>query len=250
MAYSVYSFLSQYADTRADRHLRRHARGQPRRGARRSPCEQIADIAAGNLTAGRADARPGEPEGPAAALDGVDLGPDDAAREVARRPTRRSSRSTAWSPRSTRRRRGRLPRSRPSCSRPSGSRRPGSGRARSTSSAALEQRDPDARARRVRILLNGHTPPSPEMGKVGGGARARRSSRRATSSSPPRPRPRRWSTSRRPTAVVPNILRAVEAGVPCVVGTSGWDPDEVDGRAQRGRACRSSTRRTSRSARC
>ena len=27
--------------------------------------------------------------------------------------------------------------------------------------------DPDARARRVRILLNGYTPPSPEMGKVG-----------------------------------------------------------------------------------
>ncbi len=35
-----------------------------------------------------------------------------------------------------------------------------------------------------------------------------------------------------PSAVVPNILRAVDAGVPCVVGTSGWDPEEVDGRAR------------------
>jgi 4-hydroxy-tetrahydrodipicolinate reductase len=30
-----------------------------------------------------------------------------------------------------------------------------------------------------------------------------------------------------PGAVVGNILRALAAGVPCVVGTSGWDPDEV-----------------------
>jgi 4-hydroxy-tetrahydrodipicolinate reductase len=35
-----------------------------------------------------------------------------------------------------------------------------------------------------------------------------------------------------PSAVVPNILRAVDAGVPCVVGTSGWDPEAVDGRAR------------------
>jgi 4-hydroxy-tetrahydrodipicolinate reductase len=30
-----------------------------------------------------------------------------------------------------------------------------------------------------------------------------------------------------PDAVVANVLRALEAGVPCVVGTSGWDPDAV-----------------------
>ena len=34
--------------------------------------------------------------------------------------------------------------------------------------AALEHATPDAGARGVRILLNGHAPPSPEMGKVGG----------------------------------------------------------------------------------
>jgi 4-hydroxy-tetrahydrodipicolinate reductase len=34
-----------------------------------------------------------------------------------------------------------------------------------------------------------------------------------------------------PDAVVANVLRALAAGVPCVVGTSGWEPDEVDGAA-------------------
>jgi 4-hydroxy-tetrahydrodipicolinate reductase len=31
-----------------------------------------------------------------------------------------------------------------------------------------------------------------------------------------------------PGAVVANVLRALEAGVPCVVGTSGWDVAEVE----------------------
>ena len=31
-----------------------------------------------------------------------------------------------------------------------------------------------------------------------------------------------------PAAVVANILRALAAGVPCVVGTSGWEPAEVE----------------------
>jgi 4-hydroxy-tetrahydrodipicolinate reductase len=31
-----------------------------------------------------------------------------------------------------------------------------------------------------------------------------------------------------PTAVVPNVLRAVAAGLPCVVGTTGWDTAAVD----------------------
>jgi 4-hydroxy-tetrahydrodipicolinate reductase len=35
-----------------------------------------------------------------------------------------------------------------------------------------------------------------------------------------------------PSAVLPDILRAVAAGVPCVVGTSGWDPDDVDAQAR------------------
>jgi len=35
-----------------------------------------------------------------------------------------------------------------------------------------------------------------------------------------------------PEAVVGNVIGALEAGVPCVVGTSGWDTDEVAARAE------------------
>jgi 4-hydroxy-tetrahydrodipicolinate reductase len=34
-----------------------------------------------------------------------------------------------------------------------------------------------------------------------------------------------------PNVVVDNITRALDAGVPCVVGTSGWDTDEVAAKA-------------------
>jgi 4-hydroxy-tetrahydrodipicolinate reductase len=36
----------------------------------------------------------------------------------------------------------------------------------------------------------------------------------------------------RPDAVVANVSRALQAGVPCVVGTTGWDPHEVDAQAR------------------
>ena len=36
----------------------------------------------------------------------------------------------------------------------------------------------------------------------------------------------------RPDAVLANVMRALDAGVPCVVGTTGWDPSEVDTRAR------------------
>jgi 4-hydroxy-tetrahydrodipicolinate reductase len=35
-----------------------------------------------------------------------------------------------------------------------------------------------------------------------------------------------------PTAVVANLLRALAAGLPCVVGTSGWDGAEIDAAAR------------------
>ena len=38
-----------------------------------------------------------------------------------------------------------------------------------------------------------------------------------------------------PAAAVPNVLRALAAGVPCVVGTTGWDPAEVDEAARAAR---------------
>jgi 4-hydroxy-tetrahydrodipicolinate reductase len=39
----------------------------------------------------------------------------------------------------------------------------------------------------------------------------------------------------RPDAVVANVLRALGAGVPCVVGTTGWEPGEVDAQAREAR---------------
>jgi 4-hydroxy-tetrahydrodipicolinate reductase len=36
----------------------------------------------------------------------------------------------------------------------------------------------------------------------------------------------------RPDAVVANVLRALGAGVPCVVGTTGWEPGELDAPAR------------------
>jgi len=36
----------------------------------------------------------------------------------------------------------------------------------------------------------------------------------------------------RPDAVFANVSRALDAGVPCVVGTTGWEPSAVDARAR------------------
>ena len=50
-----------------------------------------------------------------------------------------------------------------------------------------------------------------------------------------------------PDVVVGNIERALERGVPCVVGTSGWETAAVAAQGARKPVSRSSTRRTSRS---
>jgi 4-hydroxy-tetrahydrodipicolinate reductase len=79
----------------------------------------------------------------------------------------------------------------------------------------------------VKILLNGHRPPSPEMGKVGAvlgpALEAAGHELVATESGADA-----MVDFTAPDVVVPNILRALSAGVPCVVGTSGWDTAEVD----------------------
>ena len=54
----------------------------------------------------------------------------------------------------------------------------------------------------------------------------------------------------RPDAVVANVERCLAAGVPVVIGTSGFDAEAVRRGGARRRASRASTRRTSRSARC
>ena len=86
MAYAVYTFASQYTDTgligfyvgtraREPRRLPRDRERADRRGLRRE------------VPQGRARAREGEPEGADPALDGVDVEPDEPAREVADQDT-------------------------------------------------------------------------------------------------------------------------------------------------------------------
>jgi len=79
----------------------------------------------------------------------------------------------------------------------------------------------------VKILLHRHKPPSPEMGKVGavlGPALVEAGHELVTSES----EADAMVDFTAPAAVVPNVLRALTAGVPCVVGTTGWDTAEVD----------------------
>jgi 4-hydroxy-tetrahydrodipicolinate reductase len=79
----------------------------------------------------------------------------------------------------------------------------------------------------VKILLNGHKPPSPEMGKVGavlGPALEAAGHELVTTEAEADV----MVDFTAPGVVVANILRALAAGVPCIVGTSGWDTAEVD----------------------
>ena len=83
----------------------------------------------------------------------------------------------------------------------------------------------------MRVLLNGYTPPSPETGKVGailGPALVEAGHELVATEA----EAEAMVDFTAPDAVVANILRAVEAGVPCVVGTSGWDTAEVDAAAK------------------
>jgi 4-hydroxy-tetrahydrodipicolinate reductase len=79
----------------------------------------------------------------------------------------------------------------------------------------------------VKILLNGHRPPSPEMGKVGAvlGPALEAAGHELVATEADADAMVDFTA---PDVVVPNILRALNAGVPCVVGTSGWDTAAVD----------------------
>ncbi len=79
----------------------------------------------------------------------------------------------------------------------------------------------------MNILLNGHAPPSPEMGKVGAvlGPYLEEIGHRLVATEEAADAMVDFTA---PDAVVANVRRALAAGVPCVVGTSGWDPAEVD----------------------
>jgi 4-hydroxy-tetrahydrodipicolinate reductase len=83
----------------------------------------------------------------------------------------------------------------------------------------------------VRILLNGHRPPSPEMGKVGallGPALAEAGHELVATEATADV----MVDFTAPAVVVGNVHRALAAGLPCIVGTSGWDPAAVDEAAQ------------------
>jgi 4-hydroxy-tetrahydrodipicolinate reductase len=79
----------------------------------------------------------------------------------------------------------------------------------------------------VKIVLNGHKPPSPETGKVGAvlGPALEGAGHELVASEAEADAMIDFTT---PTVVVANVLRAIAAGVPGVVGTTGWDPSEVD----------------------
>ena len=83
----------------------------------------------------------------------------------------------------------------------------------------------------MKILLNGHRPPSPEMGKVGavlGPALVAAGHELVATEA----EAEAMVDFTAPGAVVANVLRALAAGLPCVVGTSGWDTAEVDDAAR------------------
>jgi 4-hydroxy-tetrahydrodipicolinate reductase len=79
----------------------------------------------------------------------------------------------------------------------------------------------------VKILLNGYSPPSPVTGKVGailGPALLEAGHELVATES----EADAMVDFTAPGVVVANLMRALEAGLPCVVGTSGWDPAPVD----------------------
>ena len=83
----------------------------------------------------------------------------------------------------------------------------------------------------MRILLYGHKPPSPEMGKVGAvlGPFLVEHGHELVAAEGDADAMVDFTA---PAAVVANVLRAVAAGVPCVVGTTGWDTEAVDKEAR------------------
>jgi 4-hydroxy-tetrahydrodipicolinate reductase len=83
----------------------------------------------------------------------------------------------------------------------------------------------------MNILLNGYSPPSPAMGKVGAvlGPYLEEIGHTLVATEGEADAMVDFTA---PHVVVPNIRRALAAGVPCVVGTTGWDLAEVDAAAR------------------
>jgi 4-hydroxy-tetrahydrodipicolinate reductase len=79
----------------------------------------------------------------------------------------------------------------------------------------------------LNIILYGHRPPSPETGKVGAvlGPALVEAGHELVATDAEADAMVDFTA---PATVVSNIRRALAAGVPCVVGTTGWDTTEVD----------------------
>jgi 4-hydroxy-tetrahydrodipicolinate reductase len=79
----------------------------------------------------------------------------------------------------------------------------------------------------VKILLNGHAPPSPAMGKVGSvlGPALETAGHELVATEADAQAMVDFTA---PDVVVANVSRALAAGLPCVVGTTGWDAAVVD----------------------
>jgi 4-hydroxy-tetrahydrodipicolinate reductase len=79
----------------------------------------------------------------------------------------------------------------------------------------------------MKLLLNGYKPPSPETGKVGavlGPALVEAGHELVGTEG----EAEAMVDFTAPAVVLSNVRRAIEAGLPCVVGTTGWEPGEVD----------------------
>ena len=83
----------------------------------------------------------------------------------------------------------------------------------------------------MKVILNGWSPPSPETGKVGGvlGPLLQQAGHELVAREEDADAMVDFTA---PDAVVPNVLRAVAAGLPSVVGTTGWETPEVDAAAR------------------
>jgi 4-hydroxy-tetrahydrodipicolinate reductase len=83
----------------------------------------------------------------------------------------------------------------------------------------------------VKVLLNGWSPPSPETGKVGAvlGPLLEQAGHELVGREEDAEAMVDFTA---PAAVVPNVLRAFAAGVPSVIGTTGWETGEVDAAAR------------------
>ena len=141
MAYSVYSFASQYSDS-GQIGLYVGTREENLVECFEIVARELADVAAGNVRAGRARAGAGEPERPDAALARVDLEPDEPAGEVADHRHRAALARRAGRARSRRSPPTRSPRSPPTCCGSTASPRPGSARARRASAQRSQRVNP------------------------------------------------------------------------------------------------------------